>query len=51
MHRSNDIKGLKKGVVTYTCMYYTHPGGPQERITEFPCALGKCDREKELSEA
>jgi len=25
--------------VTYTCMDYTHPGGPQERITEFPCPL------------
>ena len=47
----NDIKDLKKGVVTYTYMDDTLPGGPVERIVEFYAPFDKCDREEDYREA
>ncbi|MCY4674866.1 MAG: hypothetical protein OXD43_14085 [Bacteroidetes bacterium] len=47
----NDIKDLQKGVVTYTYMDDTLPGGPRERSIEFHAPFDKCDRENDYREA
>ncbi len=47
----NDIENLKEGVVTYTYMDDTLPGGPQERTIEFHAPFDKCDREEDYREA
>ena len=46
-----DIKDLKEGVVTYTYMDDTLPGGPVERTIEFYAPFDKCDREEDYREA
>ncbi len=40
----NDIKDMNEGIVTYTFMDDTLPGGPQERTVEFHAPFDKCDR-------
>ncbi len=47
----NDIKDLKEGIVTYTFMDDTLPGGPVERTIEFHAPFDKCDREEDYREA
>ncbi|MCY4233526.1 MAG: hypothetical protein OXE59_07290 [Bacteroidetes bacterium] len=47
----NDIKDLKEGVVTYTFMDDTMPGGPRERTIEFHAPFDKCDREEDYRQA
>ena len=47
----NDIKDLQEGVVTYTYMDDTLPGGPRERTIEFHAPFDKCDRENDYREA
>ena len=40
----NDIKDMTEGIVTYTFMDDTLPGGPQEQTVEFHAPFDKCDR-------
>lgn len=47
----NDIKDLNEGIVTYTYMDDTLPGGPVERTIEFHAPFDKCDREEDYREA
>jgi len=47
----NDIKDLKEGIVTYTFMDDTMPGGPRERTIEFHPPFDKCDREEDYRQA
>ena len=46
-----DIKDMRKGVVTYTYMDDTLPGGPVEQTIEFHAPFDKCDREEDYREA
>ena len=46
-----DIKDLKEGIVTYTFMDDTMPGGPQERTIEFHAPFDRCDREEDYRQA
>jgi len=43
----NDIKDLQEGIVTYTFMDDTMPGGPQQRTIEFHAPFDRCDREED----
>ncbi len=47
----NDIKDLKEGIVTYTFMDDTMPGGPRERTIEFHAPFDRCDREEDYRQA
>jgi len=47
----NDIKDLKEGIVTYTFMDDTIPGGPRERTIEFHAPFDRCDREEDYRQA
>jgi len=47
----NDIKDLQEGIVTYTFMDDTMPGGPQERTIEFHAPFDRCDREEDYRQA
>ena len=47
----NDIKDLKEGIVTYTFMEDTIPGGPRERTIEFHAPFDRCDREEDYRQA
>ena len=47
----NDIKDLQEGIVTYTYMDDTLPGGPRESTIEFHAPFDKCDRENDYREA
>ncbi len=47
----NDIKDLQEGVVTYTYIDDTLPGGPRERTIKFHAPFDKCDRENDYREA
>ena len=47
----NEIRNLEEGIVTYTCMDDTLPGGPFERTIEFHAPFDKCDREEDYREA
>ena len=44
-----DVRDLKRGVVTRTIMDDTLPGGPFERTIEYHAPFDRCDREKDYA--
>ena len=46
-----DIRDLKRGVVTRTVMDDTLPGGPFERTIEYHAPFDRCDREEDYRTA
>ena len=46
-----DIRHLKRGVITRTIMDDTLPGGPFERTIEYHAPFDRCDREKDYRTA
>ena len=46
-----DVRNLQEGVVTYTFMDDTLPGGPFERAIEYHAPFDRCDRVEDYKEA
>ena len=46
-----DVRNLQEGVVTFTFMDDTLPGGPFERTIEYHAPFDRCDREEDYKEA
>ena len=46
-----DVRNLKRGVVTRTIMDDTLPGGPFERTIEYHAPFDRCDREEDYATA
>ncbi len=46
-----NVKNMKEGIITYTFMDETLPGGPVNRTIEFHAPFDRCDREADYAEA
>ena len=46
-----DVRNLREGIVTYTFMDDTLPGGPFERTIEYHAPFDRCNREEDYKEA
>jgi len=45
------VRDMKEGVVTYTFIDDTQPGGPMERTIHYHAPFDRCDREEDYAEA